>query len=61
MLRQLWKNEIEAEVLQEDFMLGVNLSEREKYRRIIEKNGDFVCIRTPANKNKETTSKLDEI
>ena len=61
MLRQFWKNEIEAEVLQEDFMLGVNLSEREKYRRIIEKNGDFVCIRNPENKDKETTSKLDEI
>jgi hypothetical protein len=47
MLRQYWLNEAQAEVLQSDFTLGVNLSDRGRYHTIVEQDGDFVCVRFP--------------
>lgn len=53
MLNQHYKIQLEDEVLLKDFALGVKLSERNRYHRIIEKNGEYVCIRKGATKSKK--------
>ena len=45
MLTKYYKNELEEEVLAKDFTLGVNLGERNRYHRIVEKDGEYICIR----------------
>lgn len=53
MLMQYYKRELEDEVLLKDFALGVRLSDRHRYHRIIEKNGEYVCIRRGMLKEKK--------
>lgn len=47
---------MQAEVLQEDFTLGVNLADRDRYHTIDERNGDFVCVRFPDGQKAEMAS-----
>ena len=45
MLRQYWLNQAHADALLEDFTLGVNLADRARYHEIVERDGDFICVR----------------